>query len=474
MRKRALNDFEKDFFKLMNNAIFGLAVLDISKTLMYDYHYNVMKRHYGEKISLMYTDTDSLVYFIETDDFYEDMVNNPILLDRMDTANLPENHPCYIAERKKIPGLFSDETNGDIMTEFCALRSKSYSYKIGIDSSKEEIRAKGVRGHVVKNHMTFEEHRRYEEDVNDIRQVSSPIIQNENEISIPSPDIEPSLPTTRQIVRRAPRTSRNNYTWVDDKPSINKINFNENSGLKVQPEGDQPIDFFNLLLTSDFYSLVVKETNNYAADLYMNRSSDKSRISNWVDVDIDELKIFFGLLFHTGTIKMSRIEDYWKTSKLFNLNIFRASMSRNRYMLIMRALHFCTNPESESDIQNISRIYKIEPVLNYFNNRMKEIYQPSKNLSLVLWRGRLLFRQYIKNKRHKYGVKLYMLTEPIGLVQKILIYTGQGTNVSSDMTHTECVVEQLMEDHLYKGHSLFMDNYYNSVNLAHKLLEKKT
>lgn len=80
--------------------------------------------------------------------------------------------------------------------------------------------------------------------------------------------------------------------------------------MKVQPEGDQPIDFFNLLLTSDFYSLVVKETNNYAADLYMNRSSDKSRISNWVDVDIDELKIFFGLLFHTSTIKMSRIEDY--------------------------------------------------------------------------------------------------------------------------------------------------------------------
>jgi len=103
---------------------------------------------------------DSLVYFIETDDFYDDMANNPILLDRMDTANLPENHPCYIAERKKIPGLFSDETNGDIMTEFCALRSKSYSYKIGIDSPKEEIRAKGVRGHVVKNHMTFEDHRR--------------------------------------------------------------------------------------------------------------------------------------------------------------------------------------------------------------------------------------------------------------------------------------------------------------------------
>lgn len=75
----------------------------------------------------------------------------------MDTANLPPDHPCYISERKKIPGLFSDETDGQIMSEFCALRAKSYSYKI---AGREEIKAKGVRGHVVKNHMNFEDHRR--------------------------------------------------------------------------------------------------------------------------------------------------------------------------------------------------------------------------------------------------------------------------------------------------------------------------
>ncbi|KAF0750671.1 piggyBac transposable element-derived protein 4-like [Aphis craccivora] len=84
---------------------------------------------------------------------------------------------------------------------------------------------------------------------------------------------------------------------------------------------------------------------------------------------------------------------------------------------------------------------------------MNEIYEPSKNLSLdesiVLWHGRLVFRQYIKNKRHKYGVKLYMLTEPTGLVQKVLIYSGQGTDVSLSQSHTD-------------------------VDLAHKLLEKKT
>lgn len=100
---------------------------------------------------------DSLVYHIRTDDFYKDLLENAILLDRMDTANLPEHHPCYISERKKIPGLFSDETNGKTMIEFIALRAKSYAYDI---EGKEKIKAKEIQGHVVKYHMTLEDHKR--------------------------------------------------------------------------------------------------------------------------------------------------------------------------------------------------------------------------------------------------------------------------------------------------------------------------
>ncbi|XP_022180197.1 uncharacterized protein LOC111040572 [Myzus persicae] len=75
----------------------------------------------------------------------------------MDTSNLPQDHPCYIAERKKIPGLFSDETDGCIIREFIALRAKSYAY---ILDDEEKIKAKGIRGHVIKNHMTFENHKK--------------------------------------------------------------------------------------------------------------------------------------------------------------------------------------------------------------------------------------------------------------------------------------------------------------------------
>ncbi|KAE9522883.1 hypothetical protein AGLY_016694 [Aphis glycines] len=124
---------------------------------------NVMRRHYNDSIRLMYMDTDSLVFRVNTEDFYKNLGNNPALLERMDTSNLPVTHPCYVGTRKKIPGLFKDETAGRTMYEFIALGAKSYAYKIEGD---EKLVAKGIRGHVVRNHMTFEDHKRclFEDD----------------------------------------------------------------------------------------------------------------------------------------------------------------------------------------------------------------------------------------------------------------------------------------------------------------------
>jgi len=83
----------------------------------------------------------------------------------MDTANLSSDHPCYVATRKKEPGFFSDEVNSNIITEFCALRAKSYAFNVYTDPEDgvgggEKIKAKGIRSHVVKNHMTLEDHRK--------------------------------------------------------------------------------------------------------------------------------------------------------------------------------------------------------------------------------------------------------------------------------------------------------------------------
>lgn len=108
-------------------------------------------------LTYFYLYLDSLVYNIITDDFYNDLLNKPGLLDRMDTSNLPNGHPCFISKRKKVPGFFSDETEGQPITEFVALRAKSYAFAV---DGKENIKAKGIRKHVVKNHMNLEDHKR--------------------------------------------------------------------------------------------------------------------------------------------------------------------------------------------------------------------------------------------------------------------------------------------------------------------------
>ena len=92
---------------------------------------------------------------------------------------------------------------------------------------------------------------------------------------------------------------------------------------------------------------------------------------------------------------------------------------------------------------------------------------------MVLWRGRLLFRQYIKNKRHKYSIKLYILSTSSGIVQKIAVYTGLLDDYGGQ-NHTQKIVLHLLNEKLNVGHHVFMDNYYNSFDLAKLLLDKKT
>ncbi|KAG5878336.1 hypothetical protein JTB14_035263 [Gonioctena quinquepunctata] len=108
---------------------------------------------------------------------------------------------------------------------------------------------------------------------------------------------------------------------------------------------------------------------------------------------------------------------------------------------------------------------------------MAEIYYPCQQLSLdesmVLWRGRLSFRQFIKNKKHKYGMKLYIMTTPTGLVQKIAVYSGMLDEIGG-RGHAQKVVLHLMENKLNVGHHLYMDNYYNSFDSAKNLLNQGT
>jgi len=206
LRTESTNDFEKDFFKLMNNSVFGktmenirnrvdirlrtseksaeklvsmpnyeritifseglvamhmqktkinfnkpidlgMCILDLSKTLMYDFHYNYIKKKYQTKVKLLMTDTDSFMYEIHTEDFFKDIHED--ISDKVDTSNFEKDHSSGIERmNKKVPGMMKDECGGKIISEFVGLRAKLYAYK---KEGDEEKKCKGV----VKNNLSF-------------------------------------------------------------------------------------------------------------------------------------------------------------------------------------------------------------------------------------------------------------------------------------------------------------------------------
>ena len=214
-RKKSKSDFEKNFYKLMNNSVFGktmenvrkhveiklarsdetekirklvasplhsrfvifssdlvgigmhkskllldkpvytgMTILDNSKILMYDFFYNELKEQYGPKCELLYTDTDSLLVEIETDDVYKDIEKNK---DLYDTSDYPKEHKLYSNINKKVLGKMKDECNGTQIVECVCLRPKMYSI---LKAHEKNIKkAKGVKKSVVNKKIMHEHYK---------------------------------------------------------------------------------------------------------------------------------------------------------------------------------------------------------------------------------------------------------------------------------------------------------------------------
>ena len=215
LRKLAKNDFEKDLFKLMNNSVFaktmenirkhreiklvttdkkrsklvsepnyhtinliseylsitemkktkvkmnkpiylGLSILEISKTLMYEFWYDYMKPKYANNVKLCYMDTDSFIINIKTNDFYKDVSND--IENRFDTLNYEVNRPLPTGKNQKIIGLMKDKLGGKIITEFVTLRPKTYSFVT--DDGEEDKKAKGTKKCIIKKMIKFNNYKK--------------------------------------------------------------------------------------------------------------------------------------------------------------------------------------------------------------------------------------------------------------------------------------------------------------------------
>ena len=149
-------EMKKTKVKLNKPIYLGLSILEISKTLMYEFWYDYMKPKYNDNVKLCYMDTDSFIMNIKTNDFYEDIASD--VENRLDTSNYEVNRPLPTGKNKKVIGLVKDELGGKIIMEFVILRPKTYSFLT--DDGKEDKKAKGTKKCVIKEMIKFNDYKK--------------------------------------------------------------------------------------------------------------------------------------------------------------------------------------------------------------------------------------------------------------------------------------------------------------------------
>ena len=148
-------EMKKTKVKMNKPVYLGLSILEISKTLMYEFWYDYMKPKYGDNVKLCYMDTDRFIVHIKVEDFYEDIADD--VEKRFDTSNYDVNRPLTTGRNKKVIGLMKDELGGKIMKEFLALRTKTYSYLT--EDCKEDKKSEGTKKCVIKRRLKFNDYK---------------------------------------------------------------------------------------------------------------------------------------------------------------------------------------------------------------------------------------------------------------------------------------------------------------------------
>ncbi|XP_018573042.1 piggyBac transposable element-derived protein 4 [Anoplophora glabripennis] len=231
----------------------------------------------------------------------------------------------------------------------------------------------------------------------------------------------------------------------------------------------EPIDAYNLFVSDEIIRMIYFETNRYAAQSQKNQVNNNS----WTDTDTEELRDFFAIVIAMGLVPLPALHLYWSKDEIFANKFVSSIMPRDRFMTILKYLHFADN----TFLSGSNRLYKIQPLINMLSSRFRDVLMPGKEIvideSMIPFRGRLVFRQCIPNKTHKYGVKIYKLCTLEGYTHNFIIYTGKGTT-THEFPHAEFIVYKLLESlDEREGRILYADNFYSTVPLVKTLYGRK-
>ncbi|CAB3251309.1 unnamed protein product [Arctia plantaginis] len=181
-----------------------------------------------------------------------------------------------------------------------------------------------------------------------------------------------------------------------------------------------------------------------------------------------------------GMVVKSRIEEYWNLSRdIFSTPGFHSEMSLDRFLLLSKCLHFNNNNNYDPAVMTRSeaKLFKVKPIIDHLNRKFSELYTLSQNValdeSLTMWKGWLDINQFIRNKAATVGIKTYEVCEShTGYLWRFEVHAGHDTSDPQEGPVSGTIpalVLRLLSGLEHKGHTVWMDNFYNSPALAREL-----
>ncbi|CAF3127116.1 unnamed protein product [Rotaria sp. Silwood2] len=250
---------------------------------------------------------------------------------------------------------------------------------------------------------------------------------------------------------------------------------NENAGITSDLKlGNDPIDYFELFFDQKIMEYIAEETNRYQQQNLS--SSTASHTTQWYATNFQEMYVFIATAMLMGTVQKNTLKEYWSMDPVIITPIFRELFSRDRYLSIIRMLHFVNN-----DDNNSGKLYKVLPIIRHMQGKFRQFFQPFQKLcideSLLPWKGYLSFKQYIPKKRRRFGVKLFILCDcETKYILDFIIYTGADIEIEriNNLGVSGSIVMTLMKPYFQKGHLLYVDNWYTSPKLFLELYNQGT
>lgn len=275
--------------------------------------------------------------------------------------------------------------------------------------------------------------------------------------------------------------------WAKTGRARQPFVFHQGNGVKytvTDVDKEKPVHFFEQFFNDDIIQLLVTETNRFAKQFFDDKIltlPKLSRAHKWYDTSENEMKTFLALLILQGVDSKSRNYMYFSKRESVASPFYGKIMSGRRFDLLQRFMHFADNTLIQADTPN-RKIAKIKPLIDLLVPIFMQNYLPDKNISidesLMGWKGRLSWLQYIPSKRKRFGIKFYMLSDSAtGYIWNFFIYAGGETLYNPIYNHlpiTSRIVFTLVHPLLGKGYCLYTDNFYTSVTMADLLNQQQT